>query len=66
MNADDQATAELLSALSSLYPLDDYDKRVERAGRTAAVLKRWMEQSTERLAADVWQRLRAGARQEQP
>ncbi len=39
---DDQATAELLHALDVLYPLPDDDKRAERAGRTAAVLKQWM------------------------
>lgn len=39
---DDEATAELLSALDALYPLPDDVMRVERAGRTAFIVKRWV------------------------
>ncbi len=38
----DEATQELLEALDVLYPLPDDARRVERAGRTAYVLKQWM------------------------
>lgn len=37
-----EATQELLEDLSRLYPLPDDDARIERCGRTAAVVKRWM------------------------
>ena len=38
----DDALQELLDALDVLYPLPDDAQRVERAGRTAYVLKQWM------------------------
>jgi hypothetical protein len=46
---DDRDTTELLEALDVLYPLPDDDKRAERAGRTAAVVKRWMAHKTREL-----------------
>lgn len=46
----DDATAELLAALDELYPLPDDNRRVERAGRTAAVLKQWMQREEVSLA----------------
>lgn len=46
----DDATAELLAGLDELYPLPDDDKRCERAGRTAAVLKRWIQNEEVSLA----------------
>ena len=49
----DQATSELLEVLDELYPLSDDARRVERAGRTAFVLKRWMAVRTAELEALV-------------
>jgi hypothetical protein len=46
---DDPATTALLAALDELYPLPDDAQRVERAGRTAFVLKRWMAYRDEEL-----------------
>jgi hypothetical protein len=54
---DDLATAELLATLDALYPLPDDDRRVERAGRTAAAVKRWMSRAIESLVPDVLSRL---------
>ena len=41
--------AELLHALDELYPLPDDGKRVERAGRTSLVVKRFVNKSWETL-----------------
>ena len=46
---DDEATAELLHTLSALYPLPDDATRVERAGRTAFALKRWLQRQASEL-----------------
>lgn len=49
----DDATAELLTALDELYPLPDDAKRVERAGRTAYVLTRWMSRVMTEFEASI-------------
>jgi hypothetical protein len=43
------ATTELLHALNELYPVPDDAVRVERCGRTAAAVKRWMIRSMEEI-----------------
>jgi len=48
---DDPSTAELLQSLDELYPLPDDDRRAERAGRTAAVLQRWVRLQHRELEA---------------
>ena len=49
----DDALQELLDALDVLYPLPDDAQRVERAGRTAYALKRWMASSEAELQAMI-------------
>jgi hypothetical protein len=51
-NAPD-ATTELLRALDELYPVPDDAVRVERCGRTAAVVKRWMSRSMAEIEAMI-------------
>ena len=53
MTEQDDSLAELLAALDELYPLPDDDKRAERAGRTAAVLKRWRLRESEWFQAEI-------------
>ncbi len=43
-------TANLLATLDELYPLPDDEKRAERAGRTAAILKWWMHEESAAIA----------------
>lgn len=65
MKTQDEATAELLAALDELYPLPDDEKRCERAGRTAFVLKRWIQASevdVARAAAVILKRKLLGRR----
>src|SRR5688572_8522218 len=59
LDGDDAATTELLQSLDELYPLADYSRRVDRAGRTAFVVKRWMARAFENLTASIPQLLAA-------
>lgn len=54
-------TQELLDALDVLYPLSDDAHRVERAGRTAAVLKRFLAAETRAIEATALSLLRVQA-----
>jgi hypothetical protein len=47
------ATAELLHALNELYPVPDDAVRVERCGRTAAVVQRWMSREMAEIEAMI-------------
>lgn len=47
------ATDELLESLDALYPLPDDSRRAERAGRTAAEVKRWMAAAHADIAAAI-------------
>lgn len=47
----DNALARMLTAMDELYPLSDDARRAERAEQTCGVMKRWLSESSDEIAA---------------